>query len=128
MMLLVACGAHMSGLPLNHQLTERRATLVRTTRSAPNYRFYALEAFEPPRPGMIRTDTDGVAIDVEIWAIPQAQFGSFMAGIPAPLGIGTVELEDGSLVKGFICEAYAAEGALDISELGSWRGYMAAKT
>ena len=128
MMLLVACGAHMSGLPLNHQLTERRATLVRTTRSAPNYRFYALEAFEPPRPGMIRTDTDGVAIDVEIWAIPQAQFGSFMAGIPAPLGIGTVELEDGSLVKGFICEAYAAEGALDISELGSWRGYLAAKT
>ena len=127
MMLLVACGAHMSGLPLNHQLTERGATLVRTTRSSPNYRFYALEAFEPPRPGMIRTDTDGVAIDVEVWAIPQAQFGSFMAGIPAPLGIGTVELEDGSLVKGFICEAYAAEGALDISDLGSWRGYLAAK-
>ena len=126
MMLLVACGAHMSGLPLNHQLTERDATLVRTTRSAPNYRFYALEAFEPPRPGMIRTETDGVAIDVEVWAIPQANFGSFMAGIPAPLGIGTVELEDGSLVKGFICEAYAAEGALDISDLGSWRGYLAA--
>lgn len=127
MMLLVACGAHMSGLPLNHQLTERGATLVRTTRSAPNYRFFALEAFEPPRPGMIRADTDGVAIDVEVWAIHQAQFGSFMAGIPAPLGIGTVELEDGSLVKGFICEGYAAEGALDISDLGSWRGYLAAK-
>ncbi len=127
MMLLVACGAHMSGLPLNHQLTERGATLVRTTRSAPNYRFYALEAFEPPRPGMIRTETGGVAIDVEVWAIPQAHFGSFMAGIPAPLGIGTVELEDGSLVKGFICEGYAAEGALDISDLGSWRGYLAAK-
>lgn len=127
MMLLVACGAHMSGLPLNHQLTERDATLMRTTKSAPNYRFYALEAFEPPRPGMIRTETDGVAIDVEVWAIPQAKFGSFMAGIPSPLGIGTVELEDGSLVKGFICEAYAAEGALDISDLGSWRGYLATK-
>jgi allophanate hydrolase len=127
MMLLVACGAHMSGLPLNHQLTERGATLVRSTRSSPKYRFYALEAFEPPRPGMIRNETDGVAIDVEVWAIPQAQFGSFMAGIPAPLGIGTVELEDGSLVKGFICEGYAAEGALDISDLGSWRGYLATK-
>ena len=127
MMQLVACGAHMSGLPLNHQLTERGARLVRTTRSAPNYRFYALEAFEPPRPGMIRADKGGVAIDVEVWAIPQAQFGSFMAGIPAPLGIGTVELEDGSLVKGFICEGYAADGGVDISDLGSWRGYLAAK-
>lgn len=127
MMLLVACGAHMSGLPLNHQLTERGAQLIRTTRSAPKYRFYALEAFEPPRPGMIRTEADGVAIDVEVWAIPQAHFGSFMAGIPAPLGIGTVELEDGSLVKGFICEGYAAQGALDISDLGSWRGYLASK-
>ncbi|MGB0572200.1 MAG: allophanate hydrolase [Alphaproteobacteria bacterium] len=128
MMLLVVCGAHMSGLPLNHQLTERGAKLVSTTRSAPNYRFYALEAFEPPRPGMIRTESGGVAIDVEVWAIPQEHFGSFMAGIPGPLGIGTVELEDGSLVKGFICEGYAAEGALDISELRSWRGYLAAKS
>ena len=127
MMLLVACGAHMSGLPLNHQLIERGAMLVQTAKSAPHYRFYALEAFEPPRPGMIRTETDGVAIDVEVWAIPQVNFGSFMAGIPAPLGIGTVELEDGSLGKGFICEAYAAEGALDISDLGSWRGYLSAK-
>lgn len=128
MMLLVVCGAHMSGLPLNHQLTERGAKLVSTTRSAPNYRFFALEAFEPPRPGMIRTESGGVAIDVEVWAIPQEHFGSFMAGIPGPLGIGTVELEDGSLVKGFICEGYAAEGALDISELRSWRGYLAAKS
>lgn len=125
MMLLVACGAHMSGLPLNHQLTARGATLVRETRSAPKYRFYALEAFTPPRPGMIRTETGGVAIDVEVWAIPRAAFGSFMAEIPAPLGIGTVELEDGSEAKGFICEAYAAEGALDISDIGSWRGYLA---
>ncbi|MEP4380533.1 MAG: allophanate hydrolase [Alphaproteobacteria bacterium] len=127
MMLLVACGAHMSGLPLNHQLTERDAVLLRTTKSSSNYRFYALEAFEPPRPGMIRTESGGVAIDVEVWAIPQANFGSFMAGIPAPLGIGTVELEDGSLVKGFICEAYAAEGALDISDLGSWRRYLSSR-
>lgn len=128
MMLLVASGAHMSGLPLNHQLTERGAKLVSTTRSAPNYRFYAPEAFEPPRPGMIRTEAGDVAIDVEVWAIPQEHFGSFMAGIPGPLGIGTFELEDGSLVKGFICEGYAAEGALDISELRSWRGYLAAKS
>lgn len=124
-MLLVACGAHMSGLPLNHQLTDLGARLVRETRSAPNYRFFALESFSPPRPGMIRARDGGVAIDVEVWAISKSNFGTFMAGIPAPLGIGTVELEDGSLAKGFICEGYAAEGAREISDLGSWRAYLA---
>lgn len=127
-MLLVACGAHMSGLPLNHQLTDLGARLVRTTRSAPKYRFYALEEFSPPRPGMIRSDDDGVSIEVEVWSIPTSNFGTFMAGIPAPLGIGTVELEDGSLEKGFICEGCAAHGARDISDLGGWRAYLAEQT
>jgi allophanate hydrolase len=124
---IVACGAHMSGLPLNHQLVDLGAVLIRTTRSAPGYRFYALEDFAPPRPGMVRTTEDGQAIEVELWALPKSNFGSFMAGIPAPLGIGTVELEDGSFEKGFICEAYAAKGARDISDLGSWRTYLAEK-
>ena len=126
-LVIVACGAHMSGLPLNHQLVDLGAVLIRTTRSAPGYRFYALEDFAPPRPGMVRTTEDGQAIEVELWALPKSNFGSFMAGIPAPLGIGTVELEDGSFEKGFICEAYAAKGARDISDLGSWRTYLAEK-
>ncbi|MCZ6592841.1 MAG: allophanate hydrolase [Alphaproteobacteria bacterium] len=125
-LVLAVCGAHMSGLPLNGELTGRGATLIRSCRSAGKYRFYALEDFSPPRPGMVHTgDAGGHAIDLELWAVPTARFGEFIAGVPSPLAIGTVELEDGTRVKGFVCEAYAAEGARDISELGSWRAYLA---
>jgi allophanate hydrolase len=127
-LVLAVCGAHMSGLPLNGELTGRGATLIRTCRSAAKYRFFALEDFSPPRPGMVHAGTDGGhAIDLELWAVPSDQFGAFIAGVPAPLAIGTVELDDGSSVKGFVCEAYAAAGARDISELGSWRAYLAAR-
>ena len=117
------CGAHMSGLPLNHQLTERGARLVRTCRTAPRYRLYALAGFTPPRPGMVRADSGGHAIEVEVWAVPTDAVGSFVDGIPPPLGIGTVELEDGEQVRGFVCEGYAVAGAKDISALGSWRRF-----
>ncbi len=120
---LAVCGAHMSGLPLNHQLTERGGRLVRTCRTAPRYRLYALAGFTPARPGMVRSEADGSAIEVEIWAVPSATFGSFVDGIPPPLGIGTVELEDGERVRGFVCEGYAVAGASDISALGSWRKF-----
>jgi allophanate hydrolase len=120
---LAVCGAHMSGLPLNHQLTERGARLARKCRTAPEYRFYALTEFSPPRPGLVRSDT-GASIDVEVWDVPSEAFGSFVEGIPAPLGIGTVTLEDGSQVKGFLCEAHAARSARDISSLGSWRKFI----
>jgi allophanate hydrolase len=123
---LAVCGAHMSGLPLNHQLTERGARLLRRCRTAARYRFYALDAFAPPRPGLVRVDAGGHAIEVEIWALPAETVGSFVDAIPAPLGIGTVELEDGETVRGFLCEAYATAGARDISDLGSWRNYAAA--
>jgi allophanate hydrolase len=127
-LVLAVCGAHMSGLPLNGELTGRGATLIRTCRSAAKYRFFALEDFSPPRPGMVHAGTDGGhAIDLELWAVPSDQFGAFIAGVPAPLAIGTVELDDGSSVKGFVCEAYAAAGARDISELGSWRAYLVAR-
>jgi allophanate hydrolase len=120
---LAVCGAHMSGLPLNHQLTERGARLARKCHTAPNYRLYALTAFAPPRPGMLRADA-GAAIEVEVWDVPAAALGSFVDGIPEPLGIGTVTLDDGQQVKGFLCEARATQGARDITSLGSWRQFI----
>jgi allophanate hydrolase len=124
---LAVCGAHMSGLPLNHQLTERGGRLVRRCRTAARYRLFALNAFSPPRPGLLRSGAAGHAIDVEVWALPTETVGSFVDGIPPPLGIGTVELEDGSAVRGFLCEAHAVAGAEDISALGSWRTYVDSK-
>jgi allophanate hydrolase len=124
-MRLVVCGAHLSGLPLNHQLTERGARLVAATESAPAYRLYALPGGPPKRPGMIRVAAGGAAIAVEVWELPQRQVGSFLAGIPAPLGLGRVELADGSWETGFICEGHAVAGAEDITALGGWRAYLA---
>jgi allophanate hydrolase len=120
---LVVCGAHMSGLPLNHELTERGAQLLRRCRTAPRYRFFALEAFSPPRPGLLRGES-GAAIEVEVWELPSANLGGFVDRIPSPLGIGTVELEDGEQARGFLCEAYATRGAREITALGSWRTYV----
>ena len=120
---VAVCGAHMSGLPLNHQLTERGARLVQKCRTAPVYRLYALTAFAPPRPGMLRAEA-GAPIEVEVWELPATAFGGFVDGIPAPLGIGSVDLEDGQQVKGFLCEARATQGARDITGLGGWRRYI----
>jgi allophanate hydrolase len=121
---LAVCGAHMSGLPLNGQLRERGAYLLQKTRSAPRYRLYALPGGPPHRPGMIRVAHGGAGIDVEVWAVPTEHLGSFLAGIPAPLGLGKLELADGTLVVGFICEGFAAEGATDITHFGGWRAYL----
>ena len=123
---VAVCGAHLSGLPLNPQLTSRGARLIRAVKSAPKYRFYALAGGPPFRPGMVRVAEGGAHIDMEIWSMPTAQYGSFVAGIPSPLGIGTVELEDGGRVQGFVCEGIAANDARDITEFGSWRAYLAA--
>ena len=121
-------GAHLSGMPLNSQLTERGATLVARTTSAPIYRLYALPGTVPPKPGMARVAPDeGVAIELEVWEMPMAQYGSFVALIPAPLGIGTLTLADGSSVQGFVCEALALTGAEDISHCGGWRRYIASR-
>lgn len=121
---VAVCGAHMSGLPLNKELTERGGRLVRACRTAPGYRFFALPGGPPERPGLLRSET-GAAIEVEVWEIPLVSFGSFVAGIPAPLSIGSVELDDGRRVKGFLCEAHATKGARDITEFGGWRKYLA---
>jgi allophanate hydrolase len=119
---VAVCGAHLSGLPLNWQLTERGAVLVEATRTASCYRLYALQGGPPRRPGMVRVGEQGYAIDVEVWRMPVAEFGGFVAQIPPPLGIGKVLLAGGRLVCGFLCEAVDV-GDEDISTLGSWRRY-----
>ncbi len=122
-------GAHLSGLPLNRELLDLGATCVRATRTAPAYRFYALAGGPPFRPGLVRvSDGTGVSIETEIWALPPDGFGKFVSGIPAPLGIGTLTLEDASQVKGFIAEPVAVEGAVDISGFGGWRSYLKSKS
>ena len=122
---IAVCGAHMRGLPLNHQLLAGGARFVRATKTQACYRFYALPGGPPHRPGLIRTGDRGAAIDVEIWRMPITSYGAFVAGIPAPLGIGTVALDDGSKVQGFVCESAAVVGAMDITHLGSWKAYLA---
>ena len=124
---VLVCGAHLEGLPLNWQLTERGAVLKSRARTKPCYRMYALAGGPPFRPGLIMDEQNGAAIDVEIWSVPSAAFGSFVAGIPAPLGIGKVLVEDGSVVTGFICEPRGVEGATDITNLGGWKAYLASR-
>jgi allophanate hydrolase len=114
----------MSGLPLNVQLRDRGAYLLQKTRSAARYRLFALPGGPPHRPGMVRVAQGGDSIEVEVWAVPTEHVGSFLAGIPAPLGLGKLELADGTHVVGFICEGFAAEGATDITHFGGWRAYL----
>jgi len=124
--LLAVVGAHLSGEPLNHQLTSRGGTLARACKTAPKYRLFALPGTTPPKPGLVRVvdgATDGVAIDVEVWRLQPAGFGAFVAAIPSPLGIAKIELEDGVHVSGFVCEAHATVAAQDISSFGGWRAF-----
>ncbi|WP_101759002.1 allophanate hydrolase [Oceanicoccus sp. KOV_DT_Chl] len=121
---VVVCGAHLEGQPLNWQLSERGATLMAKTHSASNYLLYALA--DGKRPAMMRDEDDGVAIEVEVWSLPIENFGSFVAGIPAPLGIGKVELADGRWLSGFIADASGLVGASNISSYGGWRHWLAA--
>lgn len=118
-------GAHLSGMPLNGQLTERGAQWVANARTAPAYRLYALAATTPAKPGLVRVAPPGGAcIDVEVWEMPVSRFGSFVALVPPPLCIGTLELEDGSRVQGFLCESLATQGAQDVTGFGGWRRYI----
>jgi allophanate hydrolase len=116
----------LAGQPLNHQLTDRGGVLVRTTRTSPQYRLYALPNAQPAKPGLLRVDSGArAAIEVEVWALPLAAIGSFLAGVGAPLCLGTIELIDGASVHGFLCEASAVAGARDISSYGGWRAFLA---
>ncbi|MES2186213.1 MAG: allophanate hydrolase [Pseudomonadota bacterium] len=127
---LVVVGAHLSGMPLNSQLTERGARLAEATTTAAHYRLYALPGTVPPKPGLQRVpqgSAGGAAIAVEVWQVPLAAVGGFLALVPPPLGLGSVELADGRWVHGFICEGHALAGAEDVTAHGGWRACMAAR-
>jgi allophanate hydrolase len=122
---LCVVGAHMAALPLNPELTERGGRFVREARTAPQYRLYALAHLNPPRPGMVRVAEGGGSLALELWELPEAEFGGFVASIPPPLGIGTVTLAGGEQVKGFLAEPYVLCQGEDITALGGWRTYLA---
>ena len=123
---LAVVGAHLSGQPLNWQLTERGARLSRCCRTAPGYRLYKLEGTVPSKPGLVRDpEFAGPGIEVEVWAIPEDRFGGLVAAVPPPLGIGKATLEDGEVVSCFICEPFAVAGAAEITRYGGWRHYLA---
>ncbi|WP_445115724.1 allophanate hydrolase [Acinetobacter sp. WZC-1] len=117
-------GAHLTGMPLNFQLTTRDAVHIETLKTSENYSLFALNGTVPPKPGLARNSQSGQQIIVELWDVPTARFGEFVAEIPAPLGMGNVELEDGRWVKGFICEPYGLADAEDISHFGGWRAFI----
>jgi len=121
---VVVCGAHLDGLPLNWQLKQRGGRLIEATQSSADYQLYALAGGPPFRPGMVRVAEGGVSIAVEVWELPSTELGSFLTGIPAPLGLGKVQLADGRWETGFICEVYGLQGAENISNFGGWRAYM----
>ena len=119
-------GAHLAGLPLNRELVGLGAAFVREAETTNDYRLYALSGAKPPKPGLLRVaDGAGAAIKAEIWALDPAAFGAFVAGVPAPLSIGTIRLNGGSSVKGFLVEPEALVGARDITTFGGWRAYLA---
>ena len=120
---VAVCGAHMSGLPLNRDLTARGARFLKAARTAHGYGLHALAGGPPQRPGLVRRRGGG-AIDLEVWALPKSRFGDFIETVPAPLCIGTVMLEGGEMVKGFLCETEGLAGAVDISAFGGWRAYL----
>jgi allophanate hydrolase len=121
---LAVVGAHLTGMPLNHELATRGAIFVEKTTTAKKYRLFKLTDTMPPKPGLSRCDNEaGAVIEVELWDLPLGTVGSFLAGIPAPLGLGTLELIDGRAVHGFICEGYAIRSGIDITSFGGWRTY-----
>ncbi len=127
-MTVAVFGAHLSGMPLNYQLADSGARLLAAADTAPHYRLYEI-AGEPARPGLVRVaNGTGRAIAAELWSLTPAALGALVAATAPPLCIGSVELADGSWVKGFLCEAVATTSARDISDFGGWRNFIAAKT
>jgi len=125
--LVGVCGAHMSGLALNWQLTDLDATFIKQTKTKKGYRLFLLENKNPIRPGMVFDSSSNTQIEVEVWSMKVENFGKFMKQIASPLGIGTVFLEDETSVYGFLCESDYLKEAKEISELKSWRNFLAIK-
>jgi allophanate hydrolase len=122
---IAVVGAHLSGMPLNGELRVLNARLMKVTTTAADYKLFALRGTVPPKPGLVRVERGaGQRITLEIWALTAEAFGKFVNNIPSPMGIGTLRLDDGSEVKGFLVEPAALDGARDISEFGGWRRYI----
>jgi allophanate hydrolase len=125
---IAVVGAHLSGMPLNAQLTEIGGRLLRAATTEPFYRLYLLPGAAPLRPGLVRVGAeDGAAIATEVWALRADAFGRFVAAVPGPLCVGTLLLEDGTRPKGFLCEQAGLTGATDITAHGGWRAFMASR-
>ena len=123
--MLAVVGAHLTGEPLNYQLTDLHARLIERTMTAPIYQLFALQGSSPPKPGLIQAGPEsGASIEVEVWEIPVREFGKFVQNVPSPLTIGTIHLENRQQVKGFLCETIAAHGATDITGFGGWKNYL----
>jgi allophanate hydrolase len=123
---IAVVGAHLTGMPLNHELTTAGGYILEETRTAPNYKLYALKGTVPPKPGLERvSDAQGEGLIVEVWSLPAAGFGSFVSNIPSPLGIGKLILKNGRHVSGFLCEGEALKDATEITQFGGWRAYIA---
>lgn len=120
---LAVVGAHLGGQPLHHQLTDRSARFVASARTARQYRLLAMST-SPAKPALVHVGEGGHDVEVEVWRLPIAEVGEFLRGVPPPLALGTIELEDGRSVHGFVAEARAAEGAVDISDFGGWRAWL----
>jgi len=121
---IAVVGAHLSGQPLNSQLTTRGGRLLASAHTAPTYRLHALADTRPAKPGLVRAADGGARIELELWAMPRTEIGSLLAVVPPPLCFGSIDLDDGSRVTGFLCEAHAVVGARDITAFGGWRAYL----
>lgn len=124
--LIAVCGLHMRGFPLNVQLTELGATYVKTAQTAPIYKLYALPTF-PEKPGIVKSEDEGASVEVELWSLSYEALGKFLSGIPSPLGLGQISMENGSQVTGFICEPYIIPHSSDITSYKGWRYYKRSK-
>ncbi len=124
-MRLAVVGAHLAGMPLHGELVACRARLAQATETAPNYKLYALAGTVPAKPGLVRAETGGQSIEIEVYKVPVTEMGKFLAGVPHPLGLGSVETQSGEWVTGFICESIALGAATDVTDFGGWRSYIA---
>lgn len=121
-------GAHLTGMPLNHELTGPGGCRLKTCRTAGDYRLFVLPNSVPPKTGLIREPGfAGNGLEVEVWALPPAAFSNFVQRVPGPLGIGKVTLEDGTSISGFLCEAHAVAAAEEVTALGGLRAYVGTK-
>ena len=123
--LIAVVGAHLTGEPLNYQISDCGGRFVRKAKTAPSYQLYALPGTSPPKPGLVRIGAEGGAsIELEIWDLPLSELGTFLNQVPSPLTIGLIHLSDGRTVKGFLCEEIAVQDAENISAFGGWKSYL----